>query len=606
MAGFAELPDPNFEYITSTEEALKTLEEIEKYSIIEVDTETTGLDPLSDRVTLFQLGVQGKSWVYDVRDGRVDCRIFKAILESSKAMKILQHARFDYQMLKTNFGISIRRLYDTMLGEQLLYLGLNPKASLQVLVQKYLNMDMPKEASTSFVGRYDQEYQEYQLKYAANDVGGYLTEIYNQQLAKLREDNLLRVMRLECEFVRPLAEMELRGIILDTNKWGGIIDEQVVERDRLRIQLGDVMEEHEDQTTLFGVSLINIDSPSQILKRLRKMGVPLETTDFKELNKYKKHPVVKQLLEYRKFAKFVTTYGEPLLDRIHKNTGRLHSSFQQMVDTGRLSSRKPNLQNIPGEQKYRSCFVAKPGYKLITCDMSGAELRIIGDMSGEPKWVAIFKDPNQDLHTMSAADIFGVTVEEVIADKKLKDDDPNKKFYRDRSKPLSFGLAYGLTKVGLALRLGIPEKEAQNMISVYFKTYPRVKPFLERISKEAINKRYSISNSGRRRYYHLPDKTDPDFGKIKSSIERKAKNMPIQAGNADTIKQAIIYAEDRLEEYDAEVILTVHDEIVVEVVEEQAEEVSEIVSQCMVDGFAEFYKIVPMVAESSINDYWKK
>lgn len=600
----SELPEPNFEYITNTYAALSTLEEISKHNIIELDTETTGLDPLSDRVVLIQIGVKGKSYVYDVRKGNVDANIFKNIIESKKHMKILQNARFDYKMLKTNFGISINRLYDTMLGEQLLYLGLNPRANLKFLVAKYLKMDMPKDVGESFK-QYDQKYQPYQLKYAANDVSGYLTEIYNQQIVKLRAANLLRVMKLECEFVIPLSEMELRGITLDVNQWKNIINEQVSERDRLRIQLGDMLDEQEDQTTLFGVSLVNLDSPSQLLKRIKGMGVPIESTDVKELNKYKKHPVISQLLEYRKYAKFVSTYGEPLLSKIHKNTGRLHTEFTQMVDTGRLSSRDPNLQNIPHDQRYRSCFVAKPGYKLITCDMSGAELRIIADMSREPKWVDIFKN-GKDLHSISAAGIFGITEAEVIADKKLPDDDPNKKFYRDRSKPLSFGLAYGLTNIGLSLRLGISEKEAQNMIDAYFRTYPGVKRFLDNSAKMAVTKRYSMSNSGRRRYYTLPDKSDPEFNKIKGSVERKAKNMPIQAGNADTIKQALIFMEERLKDYDAEIILTVHDEVVVEVKEDQAEEISRIVSEAMVDGFAEFFKNIPMVADASINDFWKK
>lgn len=602
--GLAPLPEPNFKYITNTTDAREALNEITKSKIIELDTETTGLDPLSDKVVLVQMGVRGKAWVFDVRDGNVDAQIFKPIIESHEYMKILQNARFDYQMLKTNFGIALRRLYDTMLAEKLIYLGLNPRANLKFLVAKYLNMDMPKDVGDSFK-RYNQQYQDYQLKYAANDVAGYLTEIYNQQMEKLRAANLLRVMRLECEFVVPLSEMELRGITLDVEQWKGIIEEQKTERDKLRIVLGDMLEEYEDQTTLFGVSLVNLDSPAQLLKRLQGMGIPIQNTDVKELNKYKKHPIVKQLLDYRGYNKFITTYGQPLLDKIHKNTGRLHTEFNQLVDTGRLSSRDPNLQNIPSEQKYRSCFIAKPGYKLITCDMSGAELRIIADMSKEPKWIDIFLN-GKDLHSISAAGIFGVTEDEVLADKKLPDDDPNKKFYRDRSKPLSFGLAYGLTKVGLALRLGISEKEAQDMIDAYFRTYPGVKRFLDSSAKMAVSKRYSVSASGRRRYYTLPDKSDPEFGRLKGSVERKAKNMPIQAGNADTIKQAIILAEERLEPYDAEVILTVHDEIVVEVREEQATEVSRIVSESMVDGFGEFFKTVPMIADASINDYWQK
>lgn len=599
-----ELPAPNYEYITTTEHAQQSLFEIDKYDLLEVDTEGTGLDPLSDKTVLLQIGAGSKSWVFDVREGNVDPSVFKPILEGTDKLKLLQNARYDYQMLKTNFGISLRRMYDTMLAEQLLHLGLKPKANLQFLVKKYLGMDMPKDIATSFQ-RYNQEYQEYQLRYAANDVCGCLREIYNQQLSRLKQDGLMRAAKLEFDFLIPLSEMELRGITLDEAKWRGIINDHEIEHARLKQEVSKLFDVQENQTTLFDVSLVNIDSPSQIVSRLQSMGIPVVSSDVKELNKYKKEPIVKALLEYRKHAKFISTYGEALLAKIHPYTGRLHTDFQQMVDTGRLSSRNPNLQNIPHDKKYRACFVAKPGYKLVTCDMSGAELRIIADMSGEPKWIDIFTS-GKDLHSVSAAGIFKVTEEEVARDKALPDDDPNRKDYRGKSKPLSFGLAYGLTAVGLSLRLGNTQEESQVMIDNYFATYPRVKEFLEKSGKSAVMNRYSMSNSGRRRYYTLPPSSDPMFGKIKGSVERQGKNMPIQAGNADTIKQAMIFVEERLKPYDAELILTVHDEVVVEVRADQAEEVAPIVSQSLVDGFGEFFKTVPMEADAMIGDCWLK
>jgi len=601
--GLIELPAPNYQYITTTDEALRILPEIEKYEVIEVDTEDTALDPLVSRTVLIQIGIIGKSFVFDVRDGRVDGRIFKPLFESDNHLKIIQNAVYDYEVLKTNFGISCNRIYDTMIAEQLLGLGLHPKASLGYLVGKYLGMHMPKDIANSFVD-YNQEYQEYQLRYAANDVS-VLREIYNMQVPKLKQDGLMRVAKLEFDFVKPLCEMELNGVLLDVPKWREILDEMLVERNRLRIQLDEIFNSMSDQTTLFGVCTMNLDSPVQLVNALNKIGVAVQSTDIKELGKYKDHSVVKTLLEYRKYEKFITTYGEPMIERMHPVTGRLHTNFKQMVDTGRMSSSNPNLQNIPKEQKYRSCFIARPGYKLITCDMAAAELRIIANLSGESQWVDVFNS-GKDLHTISAAYIYGITVDEVIADKKLPEGDPKKKNYRTNSKAISFGLCYGLTKVGLALRLGISEDDAQNLIDKYYKLYPVVISFLENSGKEAVLKGYTSSVSGRRRYYALPNPSDASFKKIRGSVERQGKNMKIQAANADTIKQAMIFVVERIRAYDARLLLTVHDELVVEAKEDHVLDVKRIVEQSVIDGFGEFFTTVPMAAEAVVGNCWIK
>ncbi|MDD2731493.1 MAG: DNA polymerase [Candidatus Portnoybacteria bacterium] len=602
--GLMDLPTPNYTYIKSTEEALRHVEFIERHPIVEFDTEATGLDPLKDRVVLMQFGVGGKSFVFDVRDGRVDPVIFKNVFASVDNLKLIQNALFDVEMVKSNFKLPIKRLYDPMLAEQLLYLGLNPKANLQHMVSKYLHLFMPKDVGSSFAN-YDQEYEDYQIRYAANDVV-VLREIYNQQLLKLQKDNLVRVARLEFEFVDPLSEMELNGITLDVPQWRGILDNMIVERDRLQSDLSDLLSSTVAQSTLFGVNLLNLDSPTQLVKALNRAGVPVEGTDVKQLAKYAKHPVVKTLLEYRKFEKFVTTYGDPLINRIHPTTGRLHTNFRQMVATGRLSSFDPNLQNIPKEQRYRSCFVAPPGYKFITADMSQAELRILAEYSRDPEFLEAYR-LGEDLHIRTACGVFNKTKEEVMLDESYKKSAPEKYVgYRNKTKSINFGLCYGLTYIGLALRIGCSENEAKDLIDAYFKKYSRVKSYLESSAKFAVLNRYSLTASGRRRYYQLPPSTDPNFNKFKGSVERKAKNHPIQGSNADTVKQAMIFTTERIKGYDARLILTVHDEIVVEVRDDQVEEVKPIVEKAVVDGFAEFFHVVKMETDGMVGNCWLK
>jgi len=599
----SDFPPTQYEYITNSEAAARILEKIERYPMIEVDTETTGFDPLVDKVVLLQLGIIGKAFVFDVREGNVDARIFKPLLEDDRYLKILQNAVFDYKMLKTNFNIEINRMYDTMLAEQLLFLGLNPKANLSYLAAKYFHLNMPKDVGPTFK-KYDQKYQEYQLRYAANDVS-LLRDVYNLQLSQLKQEGLTRAARLEFEFIKPLAEMELNGILLDVEKWYGILDEMTKERDLLQSKISNILNKTINQTTLFGVSLLNLDSPLQLVKGLNSLGIPVESTDVKELVKYKNNPIIESLLDYRKYEKFITTYGEALINRIHPLTNKLHTDFTQMISTGRLSSSNPNLQNIPKEQRYRSCFVAPPGYKLITCDMSQAELRILADYSRDPAFLEVYAT-GQDLHTRTACEMFGVTPEEVERDKKLSDNDPKKRGYRDATKAINFGLAYGLTAIGLSKRLGCSEEKAQTLIDKYFNKYRKVKEYLDKSGKSAVINRYSTTISGRKRFYKLPDPSDSMFNRLRGSVERAGKNHPVQGSNADTIKQAMIYVYEHIKNYDAKLILTVHDEVIVEVKEDQSEEVAPIVSQCLVNGFAEFFKTVKMEAAALIGDCWLK
>jgi DNA polymerase I-like protein with 3'-5' exonuclease and polymerase domains len=606
MNGFtnlADMPDPDLTYVVSTEEAKRHLEFIERHPLIEVDTETTGLDPFTDKVVLLQIGVGGKPFVFDVRQGRVDPSIFKGLFLNKGILKLLQFAPFDVEMVKTNFGYTIKNIYDTHLAEQLLYLGLSPTANLQYMIAKYLHLFMPKDVASSFKD-YNQEYQDYQLRYAANDVVG-LNEVRHQQLNKLRKDNLMRVAQLEFDFIEPLTEMELNGMLLDEAQWRGILSEMELARDVARLHLNEVFEPTVNQTTLFEVSLLNLDSPLQLVKTLNHAGIPVQSTDIKELKKFQKNPLVKSLLDYRKYEKFITTYGEPMMARRHPLTGRLHTTFKQMVDTGRLSSSDPNLQNIPKEQKYRSCFVARPGYKLITADMSQAELRILADYSRDPVFLEAFA-LGMDLHGRTASDLFGVTYDVVMKDDKMPDDNPDKRGYRGKVKALNFGLVYGLTKVGLSLRMGIGEDEAQAFIDKYFNKYQKVEKWLKEAARFAVLNRYSTTKSGRRRYYKLPDSSDPLFNKIRGGIERQGKNHPIQGSNADTIKQAMVFVVEKLKGIDARLLLTVHDEIIVEANDNCIEEARKITEECVVNGFGEFFDVVKMKTDALIGQCWRK
>jgi DNA polymerase-1 len=592
------LPTPNYDYVTNEEDAIKAMNFLANYPIHSIDTETTGLNPYASKISLIQIGVNDKVFVFDVRHdtehSSLHKDVLKPILISKDHTRILQNALFDMKMLKHHMGIYIQNVYDTMLVEQLLNLGLiGVKTNLAALILRYLGITMEKEPRLTFQD-YNQKFRNFQLEYAANDTVP-LQMIKDLQWAKVEREGLEEVCQLEFDFLVPLAEMELNGILLDTDHWKLIMKD--TEKDMIEAgqAIKHILNESQDQSTLFGVSTINIDSNVQLKKALNKCGFRLENTGVDELKKHEGIPIIDALLDYRKTQKLISTYSNSLIAKVSPYTGRLHTDFRQLVVTGRLSSSSPNLQNIPHNQKYRSCFIAKEGYSLITSDMSSAELRIIGNLSGDPVFKECFMN-GIDLHTKSASEIFKVSMNEVD------------KIMRDSCKALSFGLMYGLSRYGLSRRLKITEKAAKELIANYFSVFKHVKKYLDKSAQSALLHGYSKSISGRKRYYSKPENDHPDKNKILASIKRRAMNAPIQSGNADTIKKAMIYCVERLKKnnYSAKLILTVHDEIIIETKIEQQYEVAKIVEQSIIDGFGYFFSDIPMETEACVGPCWLK
>lgn len=592
------LPDPKFEYITTEEKAREAMNILAVYDEYYIDTETTGLDPYKAKWSLLQVGTIDKIFVFDVRyntdQSSLHPEVLDPMLQDETKIMTLQNAAFDMKVIKVNRGFYLQNVYDTMLAEQLLNLGLPfVKASLDALVLRYIGVQMEKEPRGTFKD-YNQKFRDFQLKYSANDVA-VLPLIKDLQVGKLEREGLLDVAQLEFDFLKPLCEMELNGIKIDTDKWRVIMKDVEKERDATKLVIQDALSSTEDQGTLFGLSLLNVDSNAQLKTALNRYGIEVQSTSADTLSNYVGLPVIDSILDYRKAEKLISTYSETLLSKISSVTGRLHTDFRQMVSTGRMSSNNPNLQNIPHAQKYRSCFIAEEGRSIITSDMSGAELRIIGNLSGDPTFKECFIN-GQDLHTRSASEIFKVPMDKV--DKGM----------RNSCKALSFGLMYGLSKFGLSRRLKITEKDAKELIANYFSVFKHVKKYLDKSAKFAVLNGYSEEVSGRRRYYNRPEADNPDKHRILASIKRKAMNMPIQASNASTLKKACVLLYDRLVESgaDAKILLNVHDEVIVEVVDDQKYEVAKTVEKAIVDGFGYYFTNIPMETVACLGPCWLK
>lgn len=380
--------------------------------------------------------------------------------------------------------------------------------------------------------------------------------------------DLLETLELPLSHI--LADMEQLGVMVDREKL------QTMQKDLAeRIQ---TLEQNIYETA--GESF-NLNSPKQLgVVLFEKLELPVVkktktgySTAADVLEQLKtKHPIIEDILLYRQLQKLQSTYLEGLLKVIHED-GKVHTRFNQaLTQTGRLSSTDPNLQNIPIRleegRKIRQAFVpSEKNWEIFACDYSQIELRVLAHIAGDEKLIQAFKD-DRDIHTQTAMDVFHV--EEDAVDSLM----------RRQAKAVNFGIVYGISDYGLSQNLGITRKEAQAFIDRYFESYPGVKEYMDEIVKEAKQQGYVTTLMHRRRY--LPDITSRNFNQ-RSFAERTAMNTPIQGSAADIIKKAMIDLAARLKSEDlrANVLLQVHDELILEAPKEEIARLKKIVPEVM-------------------------
>ena len=388
--------------------------------------------------------------------------------------------------------------------------------------------------------------------------------------------------------------------------------------------------------TFEGEAAINYGSKPQTLAALRKMGVNIKNTNDKTLDKHKKHPAVAALREYRTSEKLLDTYGLGFLERyVDSDTGRIHSNMNQLgADTGRTSSSSPNIQNLPKSNDYRHCFVARPGYKLITRDYDGCELRIMAELSGEQVWIDAF-NAGKDVHSMCAEMIF--------AEEWKSAAEPDCAYYargekcsckkhkelRSGVKAINFGIPYGKEAGSLGEELGISRKAAQLLLDKHRATFPKVHALLDHIATSTKMSLEVRTIGNRRRCFLKPDwerakvtalkraeedGKSPDEANVSKvymgqwgSMEREAKNTPFQGTNADMAKLAFGKMWFDLEPvYGAAIVNFVHDEFVVEAPDDKAEACAKFVGEMMECAGGVYVKKMPMTSGGVILNYWHK
>ena len=597
--------------IISKEEAYNKIAEC---GVIELDTETTGLDPHTCQILTQQFGTENDQFVIDNKT--IDPMYFKPILESNRLF-ILQNAKFDLKFF-LKLGINIRNVYDTFLVECILTTGLEDrKLGLDALAMKYCGAVLDKSIRG---GIHREGLTTRVVKYCADDVT-YLKQIMDKQMEQVRKYNLENVVRLENQVTRVFARMEYTGISINKIKWLEIAE--ITEKGTLEIEgkLDSILKAEPKlskyipkyvQTSLFDYEVrelgINWGSPLQKLNILKDLGFDTDSTGDRFLQTNKdKHPLVKELINYNRYSKLESAFGKEFLKFVNKNTGRIHYDVWQILSTGRISVSEPNLNQIPSKgelgKQIRNCFIPQQGYKIVGGDYSGMELRIIAEFSKDPLWVNAFND-GQDLHSVLCAATFDIPITDV------KQETPFKKgvAYRDIQKTINFGLAYGMSKFKLADTMQIPVGEADKIIKKFFKVVPDVEKFLNVLGELAKARGYIKSGQpyGRIRWFAGYDNKENFIRQ--GEIERAGKNTPIQGTNGDIIKSALVKVQRFIDAraLPINILLSVYDEIQTECPEDLAEWWKLELDKLMVESAQEVIKSVPIVVDCKIADYWDK
>ncbi len=494
----------------------------------------------------------------------------KPVLENDAVAKYIHNSKYDLILLAEN-GIALKNLaFDTMLAAHLVG---DKSLGLKDIVFNRMGIEMvPPGALVGTGARQIPLFQvdiEQVSNYACSnaDMTGRLTRVLAAELQQQKELQEL-FEKVELPLVPVLAHMERVGIILDTE-----LLKQMSQR------LGEQLSEIEKKIHAAAGQEFNINSPAQmgmvLFEKLHLPGKKVRgkySTEASVLEELRGYPIIEDILEYRQLMKLKSTYIDALPCLINAKTGRIHTSFNQTrTTTGRLSSSEPNLQNIPvrGElgREIRRAFVAPPGALLLAGDYSQIDLRVLSHLSGDENLLEAFRQ-DRDIHAATAAQLFGVDIQEVKPD------------MRRLAKTVNFGVIYGMSEFGLEQATELSRKEAGRFITAYFEKYPGVARYLDDTREKARRLGYVQTILGHRRY--VPEVNSPNR-MIREAAERMAINMPVQGTSSDIIKVAMVnlFRDIQQRKLKSRMLLQVHDELIFEVPRDEIDEMISLVRERM-------------------------
>lgn len=578
-------PTPAYAVVTEPEALARLLPQLYAAPRLGVDTETTGLDPLTDRLRLLQLATTDRVVVVDL--ATVPLPMLAALFTQEREW-LVHNGLFDVRFA-TAAGLQWSgRLFDTMLMSQLLGAGTPEgnlgQSGLGAVVQRYLGLQLPKELQHS---RWDGRLTSTQLEYAVRDAA-VLLPLADRLAHALRANRLERAAQIENACVPALAWLERAGLPVDAARWRVRAQQEAVRVRLLENQLQTLVGSETGLLPFLETAAVNWQSPAQVRALLQTRGHQLTTTNSKTLSSLE-DPLVPVLLEYRDAVKRVSAYGREWVDNYcHPQTGRLHANYFQLgAWSGRMSCGNPNVQTIPRTADYRSLIRVEAGRALVKADWSQIELRLAAVIAHEQGMLEALR-AGHDLHTVTAARVLGVPVEQVT------------KHHRQLAKSLNFGLLYGMGALGLRgyaasqYKVTLTPAEAEQHRRRFFQTYPG----LQRWHRQTAA---WLEREGR-----VETRTLAGRRQLAVKHFTVALNAPVQGSGADGLKLALarLYRH-RAEAPEARLIAVVHDEVVAEAPAALAEHTAAWLTRHMTAAMQELVdKTAPIVVETIIGRDW--
>lgn len=581
------------------------LDKIAKNKLVAFDTETTSLDYMKAELVGVSFAIEKNQAAYLPLDHRyvgapqqIGCKrgleLLKPMLEDPNIQKIGHNLKYDISVL-ANHGINVQGVaYDTML-ESFILSSAN-RNDLDGMALKYLGHTNIKFEEVAGKGAKQKTFDQVDVavaaEYAAEDSDVCL-QLHQLCYPKIKTyeklDNVLK--KIEMPLVTILSKIERTGVLIDAEHLK-----------KLSVEFSQKITQLEQQAYLLAGEEFNLSSPKQLQEILfNKLNIPVTEKTAKgqpstaesvlhELSADYELPGV--ILEYRSLSKLRSTYTDSLPEKVNSQTGRVHTSYHQAgAWTGRFSSTDPNLQNIPIRteegRRIRQAFIAPKGYKILAADYSQIELRIMAHLSGDKGLLEAFAN-DKDIHQATAAEVFGVALDEVTD------------LQRRNAKAINFGLIYGMSAFGLAKQLGIGRSDAQTYIDTYFERYPGVKNYMDETRRKAHEFGHVETIFGRQ--LHLPEINASNIQRQRAA-ERTAINAPMQGTAADIIKRAMINVSGLIaqQQWDIRMIMQVHDELVFEVNESLLDDFMEPLQHAMAST-ADI--AVPLTVGIGVGDNW--
>ena len=582
--------DKNYQTIRTEKELDELMGLINQADYVSFDTETTSLDYMLAELVGISIALKPNEAFYIPINHNYEgaekqleqdfvLEALKPFLESDEIPKIGHNLKYDRHILQ-NAGIDLKgTLLDTMLFSYVNNSTIT-RHNLDAVSKRYLNINPTSYEDVAGKGAKQIPFSEVSIDvasdYASEDADISLKLYEHIEPMVQKEAKLAKLYsKIEGPLIYTLGDIERNGVLIDSEK----LSQQSKELEAKILKLESQVQKNAGED-------FNLGSPKQLQEILyEKLGLPVikktpkgqpSTSEAVLQELSMDFPIVHDILSYRAISKLKSTYTDKLPKMINSNTGRVHTSYHQAVTaTGRLSSSDPNLQNIPIRseegRRIREAFIAPEGYKILAADYSQIELRIMAHLSKDQGLMDAFAK-GQDIHQATAAEIFSINIDDVT---------PNQ---RRSAKAINFGLIYGMSAFGLSKQLQITRAEAQNYIEQYFERYPGVKNYMDETKSSAKQNGYVETVLGRRLY--LADIESSNYQR-RQYAERSAINAPMQGTAADLIKMAMtdLHSKIRNESLDAKIIMQVHDELVIEVNENQLDELSDLTVNIMADIF---------------------